>query len=123
MKIIILSLLALTPTAFAAERMDCNFGFSGVAILISQTQLLAEDKVGEFSKVNFQGSPPKTIPNLAQPLALNEKMKFQLDEGFGENNIVITVSQQRVGENTFAAIVENPQTPTFKRMQGTCQIF
>lgn len=123
MKKIILILTIWSQAASAVEYMNCEFGFANVPILMSQTQLVSEDKIGEFSKVNFQGSPQKTIPNMVLPTHNNEKFKFQLDEGFGDNNIFIVVSSQRLDENKYPALAENPQTPAFKKMQGVCEIF
>lgn len=105
-----------------AASLNCSFGFMGVAILTSQTQLKADGSIGTYSKAAFQGSPAKEIPNLV--FSVNEPLIyfFQLDEGFDANNISITVSSKRNEQNDFLAVVENPQTPQFKKMNGSCKI-
>jgi hypothetical protein len=119
----IFALLILTTSLHAqAASLNCSFGIMGVAILTTQTDLNADGSVGAYSKAAFQGSPAKEIPNVV--FSVNEPLLyfFQLDEGFDANNISITVSTKRNTENDFLAVAENPQTPQFKKMNGSCKI-
>lgn len=119
----ILMLLALTTTVNTqAASLNCSFGFMGVAILTSQTELNPDGSIGTYSKAAFQGAPAKQIPNLVFPTQEPLLYFFQLDEGFDANNIGITVSTKRNAENDFLAVAENPQTPQFKKMNGSCKI-
>lgn len=119
--IFVLSILAFALNTQAAS-LNCSFGFMGVAILTSQTELKEDGSIGAYSKAAFQGSPAKEIPNLV--FSVNEPLLyfFQLDEGIDANNISITVSTKRNTENDFLAVAENPQTPQFKKMNGSCKI-
>lgn len=112
----------ITSLNTQAASLNCSFGFMGVAILTSQTELKEDASIGTYSKAAFQGSPAKQIPNLV--FSVNEPLIyfFQLDEGFDANNISITVSSKRNDQNEFLAVVENPQTPQFKKMNGSCKV-
>ena len=122
MKKIFIFLILASCLSAQAKSLNCSFGFMGVAILTSQTQLKDDGSIGTYSKAAFQGSPAKEIPNLV--FSVNEPLIyfFQLDEGFDANNISITVSSKRNEQNDFLAVVENPQTPQFKKMNGSCKI-
>lgn len=122
MKSTVVFLILATGLSSQAASLNCGFGFSGVAILASQTELNADGGIGAYSKAAFQGSPAKVIPNLVLPATEPIIYFFQLDEGFDSKNIHITVSSKRNDQNNFLAVVENPQTPQFKKMNGSCKI-
>ena len=122
MKIILAFAILATGLSTHAASLNCQFGIMGVAILTSQTELKEDGSIGTYTKAAFQGSPQKQIPNLVFPTQDPLLYFFQLDEGFDANNIGITVSTKRNAENDFLAVAENPQTPQFKRMNGSCKI-
>lgn len=105
-----------------AGTLECGFGMMGVVMLNSKTQVTPEQKIGAYSWAAFQGAPERQIPNLVFPPAAGELYKFQLDEGFGEQNIVITVSTTQDANGGFKSIVVNPQTPYANKMSGICYL-
>lgn len=104
-----------------ADSLHCEFGFFGTTIVISETELYSPQKVGEYTQVNYQGTAPRKLKNLDLIANGENLFHFQLDEGFGDQNLFIVVSKKQINEKYFAAFIENPQTPSLKRLQGQCE--
>lgn len=121
MKLLLITLI-LPIFGFARPILTCQFGLYNIAILQTQTELTTDLQIGPYTFAAYQGSPSKQIPNALQQPLETEKYRFQLDEGFNDQNILVVVYQKQTSDNDFPAFAENPQTPMFKKMTGTCNV-
>ncbi|MDX9730762.1 MAG: hypothetical protein RBT63_03235 [Bdellovibrionales bacterium] len=102
-----------------SSTLECSFGFVGVPILMSKTELRENGDLGLYTYVAFQGTPARQVPNVS--LGLSEFLyAFQLDEGFGADNITIKVLREFDASGAYRAVAENPQTPHLRKMNGSC---
>lgn len=111
-------------SAFAVHNqiLSCSFGFMGAPIFLTETELNNSDEsIGAYTRAAFQGAPSKTVPNIVFSANAPLIYFFQLDEGYDGNNISITVSSKRNDKGEFLAVAENPQSPQFRKMNGTCR--
>lgn len=119
---LLICLMTLIGLPTLANTLECGFGMMGVVMLNSKTQVTPERQIGAYSWAAFQGTPERQIPNLIFSPAAGELYKFQLDEGFGDQNIVITVSNTQDANGGFKSVVVNPQTPYANKMSGVCYL-
>ena len=116
-------IITLFPfAAFAENFLNCSFGMFNVAILGTKTQLTKDLQIGKMTWANYQASPAKEIFNTVLEPQEKELYRFQLEEGFGEENILIVVSKEKASFSAYSAYAENPQMPMMKKMTGTCEI-
>lgn len=116
-------IITLFPfAAFAENFLNCSFGMFNVAMLSTKTQLTEDLQIGKMTWANYQAAPAKEIFNTVLEPQEKELYRFQLEEGFGEKNIHIVVSQEKVAFSAYSAYAENPQMPAMKKMTGTCEI-
>lgn len=116
-------IITLFPfAAFAENFLNCSFGMFNVAILSTKTQLTEDLQIGKTTWANYQASPPKEIFNAVLKPQEKELYRFQLEEGFGEKNIHIIVSQEKMTSGAYSAYALNPQMPMMDKMTGTCEI-
>lgn len=120
-KHLLFCLVILSGSAATAAHLQCDFGMMGAVIFQSKTQLTPDQQIGVYSWAAFQGTPAKQIPNLVlEPVEGAENYKFQLDEGFDDRNIVISVSTQKNANGALMATVVNPQASVGGKMAGLC---
>ncbi|MES2801706.1 MAG: hypothetical protein V4654_04390 [Bdellovibrionota bacterium] len=115
-------LILLPMMALAEKHLNCNFGLFNVPMLITKTQLTADLQIGKLTWAGYSAAPPKEIFNTVLEPLEKETYRFQLEEGFGDKNILIVVSTEKTADQVYTGYAENPQMPMMKKMSGTCEI-
>lgn len=118
--LLLVCLMMFAGSVGSATYLQCGFGMMGVVMLNSKTQITDDQQIGVYSWAAFQGTPERQIPNALLEPAAGELYKFQLDEGFADQNILISVSTVKDAQGALKAVVVNPQTPYANKMSGSC---
>lgn len=114
-------LIVLWSSFVSAAQLHCAFGMMGTTIFQSKSELTTDRQIGTYSWAAFQGTPEKQIPNLVlPPVPGAENYRFQLDEGFADQNIMISVSTQKDAHGALKAVAVNPQATIGGKMAGLC---
>lgn len=120
--LLLVCLIIVMGSVSSAAYLKCSFGMMGVEMLSSKTELTVNHEVGSYSWAAFQGTPERQMPNFILEPEAGELYKFQLDEGFADKNILISVSVAQDVQDAWKAVVINPQTPYLNKMSGSCVI-